>query len=119
MSLSDDDESQNNWRRIVWGLFGAAFMAYFAYDCFVTHEATVGRSWSKSKYVLHGYGAFIYGLQFAFAASALHFQYFWAYFPKYQRLRSFVTRFSLTGWGVTLVILCIYALRHSGQTSNM
>ena len=119
MSFNDDDDSQIDWRRIVCGLLGALFLAYFAYDCLSTGEATVGRSWSKSKYVLRGYGAFAYGLQFAFAASALHFHYFWAYFPKYQPLRSFVTRFSLAGWVVTLVILCIYALRHPGQTSNM
>ena len=119
MSFDDDDDSQSEWRRLVWGVLAATFAAYIAYDAFTTGEASYSyRGRPKPALALYGDGALAYGLQWTFLASFFHFHYFWAYFPRFQRIRSRITVISLVGFVVTTVYVVIYLARHPGQYRN-
>lgn len=112
---NDDDDSDNprEWRRIVWGLFGAALAAYAAYDCFTTGEATYRISRYFGPYFqLRDEGAFALGIEFASLAIFLHFHYFWAFFPRLGPLRRLIRNISLAGFVVGLVFVLLYIAAH-------
>jgi hypothetical protein len=107
---NDDTDPPAEWRRIFWGLLMAGFGAYLAYECFTTGQGTWGSGFRGTP--VRGDGAVLLGIHWAFLASFLHFEYFWAYFPRLDFLRRFLSWVSLAGWVLTVVFLVIYTFRH-------
>ncbi len=117
----DDDETGNptDWRRVVWGLCGAAFAAYIAHGCFTTAEGRYSFwRYFGPRYTLHGDGAFAVGVLFVFAAVFLHFYYFWAFFPRLEPLRWLFTRISMVGFVVTTIYILLYIASHRVSNGN-
>lgn len=113
MNFDDDneeggDEPRRDLRRLGFGIFVAAFLAYTAYDVFQSGETTYG----KGRFLFKGEGAEALGYMAAFSAGFFHFHYFWAFFPRFALLRRACTWVSVIGAVISLLIVYLYIFHH-------
>ena len=117
-----DEDSPAEWRRIFWGLLGAAVCGYFAYKCFSTGETTFWQRPApfepKEPFIVRGSGAVAEGYLWVFGATYLHFHYFWAYFPMLGPLRGFMKSLSFIGGVAALAYFLWFIYSHPKEPAG-